>query len=533
MTLAELIPEVQHLSAADKLKQFATANLRSQIATSSSASHGGRRYLPYAFTEHGALMAASILNTPRAIDVSVYVVRAFVKLREMLSKVDSGWRTAVFPHFVLFTLYLALGTRYFRTSPPRALGANRLSRQAGGRIVSNGWTPTALGTVLQPVDRSEPLDSTAEYRLLGIRLDGNGPFLREQRLGSEIAAKRLSRVCEGDFIYSRLFAWRGAFGVIDSELDGAFVSNEFPTFVAKPETIDVKFLNLWFRLKDTLKIVEADCTGSTPLTRNRYKEPFFLALTIPLPPLLVQRRIVAKVAELAAKVEEAMKLKAASIRQRETIVGSEVRQLFANASKPRWNSGALGQYVIDTSYGTSEKTNSDGIGTPILRMGNIQGGRLDVRDLAYLSINQADRGKLVLERGDIVVNRTNSAELVGKCAVFDLDGEYGYASYLIRIRLDTAKAEPRLIATYINSPMGREYMFRERKQMTGQANVNAKKLLALPIALPPLLEQRGIVAHLDDLQAKVDGLKASQNQTQAQLDALLPSILDKAFKGEL
>jgi len=65
--------------------QDATANLRSQIVTSSSASHGGRRYLPYAFTEHGAIMAASVLNTSRAIEVGVYVVRAFVKLRELLS----------------------------------------------------------------------------------------------------------------------------------------------------------------------------------------------------------------------------------------------------------------------------------------------------------------------------------------------------------------------------------------------------------------------------------------------------------------
>ncbi len=65
--------------------QIVTANLRSQIATSSSVSHGGRRYLPYAFTEHGAIMAASVLNTPRAIETSVYVVRAFVKLRELLS----------------------------------------------------------------------------------------------------------------------------------------------------------------------------------------------------------------------------------------------------------------------------------------------------------------------------------------------------------------------------------------------------------------------------------------------------------------
>ena len=65
--------------------QTAAANLRSQTVTSSSASHGGRRYLPYAFTEHGAIMAASVLNTPRAIEVSVYVVRAFVKLREYIS----------------------------------------------------------------------------------------------------------------------------------------------------------------------------------------------------------------------------------------------------------------------------------------------------------------------------------------------------------------------------------------------------------------------------------------------------------------
>jgi hypothetical protein len=65
--------------------QIVTTNLRSQNATSSSARHGGRRYLPYAFTEHGALMAASILNTPRAMEVSVYVIRAFVRLRELLS----------------------------------------------------------------------------------------------------------------------------------------------------------------------------------------------------------------------------------------------------------------------------------------------------------------------------------------------------------------------------------------------------------------------------------------------------------------
>jgi type I restriction enzyme S subunit len=139
----------------------------------------------------------------------------------------------------------------------------------------------------------------------------------------------------------------------------------------------------------------------------------------------------------------------------------------------------------------------------------------------------------MLRKGDILVNRTNSAELVGKCAVFDLETDFAFASYLIRLRLDTANANPRLVASYINSPAGRAYMFAERKQMTGQANVNATKLKALPITLPPLPEQHRIVADLDALQNQVDSLKRLQAETATEIDALLPAILDRAFKGGL
>jgi type I restriction enzyme, S subunit len=76
-------------------------------------------------------------------------------------------------------------------------------------------------------------------------------------------------------------------------------------------------------------------------------------------------------------------------------------------------------------------------------------------------------------------------------------------------------------------------MFRERKQMTGQANVNAKKLKALPISLLPLPKQRHILAHLDALQSKLDTLKSHQTQTTAELDSLLPAVLERAFRGEL
>ncbi|MEH1930035.1 N-6 DNA methylase [Nostoc sp.] len=178
-------------------------------------------------------------------------------------------------------------------------------------------------------------------------------------------------------------------------------------------------------------------------------------------------------------------------------------------------------------------TNDDKLATPILRMGNIQKGCLDLRDLKYLHLNDKERERLLLKKGDILVNRTNSAELVGKCAVFEIEGEYAFASYIIRLRLDQNKAEPRLVAAYINSPSGRAYMFSERKQMTGQANVNAQKLKAMPISLPSLSEQRRIVAYLDELQIKGDTMKRMRERAMKELDALLPSILDKAFKGEL
>ncbi|MEC4679514.1 MAG: hypothetical protein VST67_02295, partial [Nitrospirota bacterium] len=141
--------------------------------------------------------------------------------------------------------------------------------------MSSPWQPTKLAKALTPVSRPEAVDPTKEYRLLGVRLDGRGPFLRETITGSQSAATRLFKVEAGDFIYSRLFAWRGAFGVIDGPFDSCYVSGEFPTFRPIPGNIDTEFLRLWFRLPSTMERVEEDCSGSTPLTRNRFKENFF------------------------------------------------------------------------------------------------------------------------------------------------------------------------------------------------------------------------------------------------------------------
>lgn len=168
----------------------------------------------------------------------------------------------------------------------------------------NAWPLEKLGNLLEQIGRMERVNPDASYHLLGVRLEGNGPFIRETVTGTETSAGRLNQVKSGDFIYSRLFAWRGAFGVITDAMAGCFVSNEFPIFRTNQERLDVGYLARWFQLPSVWRKVEGSCTGSTPTTRNRFKEQFFLELEIPLPPLTEQQALVARLDSLAEKTRQ-------------------------------------------------------------------------------------------------------------------------------------------------------------------------------------------------------------------------------------
>lgn len=393
-----------------------------------------------------------------------------------------------------------------------------------------GWESVRLGDVLARTNEQADAEPSMEYSEITVKLWGKGVVERKKVLGSEVNGRRFVARA-GNFIASRIDARNGAMGLVPDSLDGALVTNDFPLFTANTDRLDLPYLGWLCRTRDFVDLCVRASEGTT--NRVRLKEERFLALEIPLPPLPEQRRIVARIEALAAEIDEAKRLRREAVEEAGALVDSHLKAIFEMGEQSGWPTEVLGKYVDDDCYGTSEKTHDDPLGVPILRMGNIQNGRLETRDLKYLFLSDQEKKKLALKSGDILVNRTNSAELVGKCAVFDLHADYAFASYLIRLRLDQSRANPRLVAAFINSPAGRQYMFSERRQMTGQANVNATKLRALPIPLPPLPEQRRIVAELDALQAEVDALKRLQSETAAELDALLPAILDRAFKGEL
>ena len=153
----------------------------------------------------------------------------------------------------------------------------------------------------------------------------------------------------------------------------------------------------------------------------------------------------------------------------------------------------------DCQYGTSEKADAkETEGVSILRMNNLTyEGELDLEDLKYIKISKEYKSKYLLEKGDILFNRTNSQELVGKTSLFDLDEEFVFASYLIRVKINKGKALPKYVVYYMNSNKIKKKLFNMAKTSVNMANINAQEMLSIPLTLPSLEKQKEIVSALD------------------------------------
>ena len=198
-----------------------------------------------------------------------------------------------------------------------------------------------------------------------------------------------------------------------------------------------------------------------------------------------------------------------------------------------WASATVEQVSFRIQYGTSNKANSDPLGVPVLRMGNIQEGALDFSDLKYLPSQDTEVQKTLLAPGNLLFNRTNSPELVGKSAVYKEGHPTAcFASYLIRVSFPQG-CLPDYVCFFINSQHGRAFIAQVRSQQVGQANVNGTKLAAIPIPLPPLAEQQRIVAEIERRLSAIQQAEATVEASLARAERLRQSILKQAFSGKL
>jgi len=397
------------------------------------------------------------------------------------------------------------------------------------------WAQEQLGRLLTPIERAEPVDPSRLYRLLGARWYAQGLFVKDEKSGQQIKARTLYRVNAGDFVYNRLFAWKGSFAVADDEADGCHVSNEFPCFSINGDRLDPSYLRWWFSRENSWLQALGLSSGATPTSRNRLKEERLLGMEIPLPPLDEQRRIVSHIEKLAAKVKEARELRQ-EVRERIGAIGaSAAYQVFADASMKGVPITTL-EKVAEIRAGVTLGRRLAGktIRLPYLRVANVQDGRLDLRVLKEVEIYPEERAKWLLHPGDILLTEGGDWDKLGRGTVWqDEVAHCIHQNHIFRVRVDPTRFDPWYISALVSSPRGKEFFQAASKQTTNLASINQRQLKSFPIFDLPLERQRAMVAELDTLQAKVGALNALQTETAAELNAMLPAILAKAFSGEL
>lgn len=401
--------------------------------------------------------------------------------------------------------------------------------------MSKSWPLVALGEVLRKSEESVPLDPNKTYREVTIKLWGKGVVLRREASGSEIAAPRRSVVRAGQFILSRIDARNGAFGIVPPALDGAVVSNDFPSFNLNTQRIVPKYLGWLSRTENFVDLCKSASEGTT--NRVRLKEEKFLATSIALPSLEEQQRIVVRIEELTAKVEEAQKVRQQATEEAESVYQSFLTKVM-ETNHVDWTRKTIGDVIVSMDAGWSPQcderpANADEWG--VLRTTSVQWCEFRQYENKLLPSSLTPRPELSVEVGDVLVTRAGPRKRVGVvAAVRDTARNLMISDKLIRLRPDQSKLLPRFLELAIASPFSQEHLVNRKTGLAdAQVNISQAILRRTPISYPSLEEQSRIVDYLDDLQTKVGSLKRLQTETSAELQAMLPSILTKVFQGTL
>jgi type I restriction enzyme S subunit len=303
----------------------------------------------------------------------------------------------------------------------------------------------------------------------------------------------------------------------------SWVNNHAHVVRPKRDELLDKWLIYYLNAADLLPFVSG-------LTVPKLNQGMLREIPIPVPPLEEQRRIVAVLDEAFEGLARASENAEANLQSAGELFELERDRLLSPSHSMRRQT-TIGEVCVGFEYGTSAKSKPEG-SVAVLRMGNIQDGEIDYGDLVY-SDEARDIAKLSLTNGDVLFNRTNSAEHVGKTAIYRGDVPAIFAGYLIRLHRDPDQVEAEYLNLFLNSRTARNHGRTVMGRSVNQANISASKLRDYPIALPTLVEQRKIAAQLLELRAGAGELRERAVAKISRVAELRQSLLQKAFAGEL
>lgn len=361
----------------------------------------------------------------------------------------------------------------------------------------------------QPPKEEWSFDEQEGYiRMLQIR-----DFTQGERVTPEyIKISNTTKMCEANDI---LIARYGAsIGKILTGLAGAYNVAIMRTI---PDTSRIKKLYLYYYLKSPYFQNAILNVGSRAAQAGFNKEDLS-KLDIECPELIKQDKIIAVLEKLECIIEK-RKIELSNL---DDLIKARFVEMFGDPiQNPKgWEVVTIGDIVTEVRYGTS-KPAVEGGKYPYLRMNNLTAdGHLDLNDLKYIDIPDDEIEKCVVRKGDVLFNRTNSIELVGKTAVFDLPEDMIIAGYIIRVRL-TEKMLPEVLSQYMNLEALKGILRGMAKGAVNQANINAQELQSIKVYIPEMELQKQFVKMKEQIYKSKVAVQKALDETQILFDSLM------------
>lgn len=446
-----------------------------------------------------------------------------------------------------------------------------------------------IGKFLKQIKREIILEPEIRYNLLGVKWYGKGVFVRESKLGKEIKAKKLFKVCSGDFIYNRLFAWKSSFAIIPKEFDGCLVSGEFPTFVKNSEDVNINFILQYILLPHNIKKIDKLSTGMSSVSRKRFKEKSFLSFPIPDLSLNEQEYISSKISRhhnfrlhleheienqqsLLKRLRQAIlqeaiegkltaewrKKRMADLAQKTGKNLRELRELCEN--DPDYSAKALLEKIKTEKEKLTKNTkgtkkfkelspisddekpfdlpdgwvwtnlstcsiNKDGYRIPVTKSERER--REKIYDY-YGASGVIDKIDGYTHEGRHLLIGEDGANLITRTTpiAFIADGKFWVNNHAhVLTTIDAISLD--YLKIHINAIDLKPYVTGGFQPKLSQSNLNR-----ILIAFPPLAEQKAIVEKVDSLMAKIDALEEQVKERKAQAEQLMQAVLREAFNGE-
>ena len=289
--------------------------------------------------------------------------------------------------------------------------------------------------------------------------------------------------------------------------------------VKNKNELDILYLSYFLKSKNFKNQISKLITGSAQLN---FGGSHLKKINLFLPELNVQK----KVSTLLLLIDNTIKNMQRKISILEQLTKSLFTRMFGDikTNDKNWEIKKLGE-VVQTQYGTSKKATSIVGKFPILRMNNITySGEMDYKDLKYIELSDSEKEKFLLKKGELLFNRTNSKELVGKTGLFNLDIPMAFAGYLIRIKPSNL-IHSKFLLFFMNSEFMKKLLYNKAKNIVGMANINAKELEDFSIILPPIELQKKFAERIE----KIEKLSFEIEKSIKEAENLYNSLISKYF----